>query len=219
MNESSMGKQGSVGNFVRSGAIAGGLSALLFTLIHDIFISDIWYSLVMMMVAGALCGSCIGWSYALLTEAPSTGSWWRFNMLYVALLALLGITSVLVFEPTTTIAALVEANAPPDKLISQALPLTALFTLLSAVLISLLYRQSWRHFGVILLTCVLLVLLLGLNVSVLGFVIIPRGSLYLVMEFFGLILILNVVYALVFMALERKRLLRNGRLPDFNQPI
>jgi MFS family permease len=199
-----------VGSSVRSGAIAGALAALAFAIIHDIFISDIWFSLIMMMGAGAICGLCIGWSYALLTEVPSTGSWWRYNMLYVALLILLGITSVLVFEPTTTMAALVAANAPPDKLIGQALPMTALFTLLAAVLISLLYRQSWRHFGVVLLTYTLLILLLGLNVSVIGLVSIPRGSLYLVVEFFGLILAINVVYAALFTALERKRLRSRG---------
>lgn len=206
-----------VGNSIRSGAIAGTLAALAFAVIHDIFISDIWFSLIMMMGAGAICGLCIGWSYALLTETPSSGNWWRYNMLYVALLALLGLTSVLVFEPTTTMAALVETNAPPDKLIGQALPMTALFTLLSAVLISLLYRKSWRHFGVILLTCVMLILLLGLNVSVIGLVIIPRGSLYLILEFFGLILAINVVYAISFAVLERKRLLKSNRRPAVNQ--
>jgi len=200
-----------VGNCVRSGAIAGALSALSFAVIHYIFISDIWFSLIMMMIAGALCGMCIGWSYALLVKIPTIGSWWRYNMLYVALLALLGATSILVFEPTTTMAALIAANAPPDQLIGQALPLTAVFTLLAAILISLMYRSSWRHFGVVLLNCVVLILLLGLNVSVLGFVTIPRGSLYLVMEFFGLILAINVIYSALFTALERKRLLSSVR--------
>ena len=204
-------KQG-IGSAVRSGAIAGAISAFVFAVIHHVFISDIWFSLVMMMGAGALCGLCIGWSYALLTKAPTLSNWWRYNMLYVALLALLGVVSVLLFDPSTTIAALVEANAPPDKLIGQALPLTTLFTLVAAVLISLLYRQSWRHFGVVLLTCIVLVLLLGLNISVLGLVHIPGGSLYLIMEFFGLILALNVVYAAVFTALERKHLLRKKYL-------
>ncbi len=209
-------KQG-IGRTVRSGAIAGAISAFVFAVIHHVFISDIWFSLIMMMGAGALCGLCIGWSYALLVKAPTVGSWWRYNMFYVALLALLGVASILMFEPITTIAALVKANEPPDKLIGQALPLTALFTLFAAVLISLLYRQSWRHFGVVLLTCTLLVLLLGLNVSVLGLVYIPRGSLYLVIEFYGLILALNVVYAAIFTALERKHLLRANAFPVVNQ--
>ena len=182
-----------VGNYIRSGALAGAISVFAFTVIHDFFISDIWFSLVIMLIAGALCGLCIGWSYALLIKAPSSGSWWRYNMLYVGLLFLLGIVSVLIFEPTTTIAALSAANEPPDQLIRQALPYTALFTLLAAVLINLLYRGNWRHFGVIVLTCTVLIFLLGLNVSVLGFVYIPRGSLYLVLEFFGLIVFIIII--------------------------
>ena len=205
----------SVGSYIRSGAIAGAVSAFVFAVIHHIFISDIWFSLIMMMAAGALCGLCIGWSYAFLVKAPSIGSWWKYNMLYVALLALLGVTSIFMFEPITTIAALVEANEPPGELIGQALPLTAVFTLLAAVLVSLLYGQNWRHFGVVLLSCTVLVLLLGLNVSVLGLVYIPRGSLFLILEFFGLILVLNVVYAAVFTALERKSMLS----PEYSATI
>jgi hypothetical protein len=203
-------KSGSTSHMIRSGAMAGAFAAFAFAVIHDIFISDIWSMLIIMLVAGALCGLCIGWSYALLANKPTAGSWWRYNLLYVGLLALLGILSILIFEPTTTMAALVEANAPPDKLIGQALPMTALFTLLSAIVISSLYRASWLQFGVIFLTCVLLIFLLGLNVSVLGLVAIPRGSLYLIAEFFGLILALNLIYAATFTILERKRLLRRG---------
>jgi hypothetical protein len=121
-------------NCVRSGAVAGALSAFAFAIIHDVFISDIWFSLVMMMVAAALCGVCIGWSYGLLVEAPSVGSWLRYNMLYVAMFVLLGAASVLVFEPVTTIAVLVAANEPPGELIRQAMPMTVVFTLATAAL-------------------------------------------------------------------------------------
>jgi hypothetical protein len=211
MNESNTREQNVAGSFIRSGATAGAASAFTFAVIHYIFISDIWFALVLMLIAGALCGLCIGWSYALLTQMPSTGSWWRYNMLFVGLLFLLGVVSVLIFEPTTTIAALSAANEPPDQLIRQALPFTALFTLFAAVLISLIFRANWRQFSVVLLTCTLLILLLGLNVSILGFIYVPRGSLYLVLEFFGLIVFINVVYATTFWILERKGLQNNKR--------
>jgi hypothetical protein len=199
---------------VRSGAVAGALSAVAFAIIHDVFISDIWFSLIMMMVAAAVCGVCIGWSYGLLVEAPSTGSWLGYNVLYVARFVLLGAASVLVFEPVTTIAALVAANEPPGELIRQAMPMTVVFTLASAALLSLLYGRSWSRFGAILLTCIVLVLLLGLNVSVIGLVAIPRGSLYLVAELFGLILAINVVYVAVFIALERQSLVGGSAVED-----
>ena len=194
--------------YVRSGAVAGAVSAFAFAIIHDVFISDIWFSLVIMMVAGAVCGLCIGWSHGLLVESPSIGSWLRYNLLYVAMFALLGAASELVYEPVTTITALIEANEPPDELFRQAMPMTLVFTLAIAALVSLLYGRSWRRFGAILLTCTVLVLLLGLNVSAIGLVYIPRGSLYLVLELFGLILALDVVYVAVFIALERKSFVR-----------
>lgn len=192
------------GRFARSGAIAGTVSAFIFVIIHHLFISNIWFSLIMMMVAGAVCGLCLAWSYALLVEVPSLGSWFRFNLLYVAMFLLLGTSSVLVYEPVTTMAALVAANEPPGDLIGQAFPMTAVFTLATAVFISLLYRRSWMNFGAVLLTCTVLVLLLGLNVSTIGLVDIPRGSFYLVMELFGLIIALNIVYMAAFIALERR---------------
>jgi hypothetical protein len=197
-------------NCVRSGAVAGALSAFGFAIIHDVFISDIWFSLIMMMVAAALCGVCIGWSFGLLVEAPSVGSWLRYNMLYVAMFVLLGAASVLVYDPVTTIAALVEADEPPGELIRQAMPMTVVFTMATAALVGLLYGRSWLRFGAILLTSTVLVLALGLNVSVIGLVYIPRGSLYLVLELLGLILAINVVYVAVFIALERKSLVGGG---------
>jgi hypothetical protein len=88
MQTRDISKEGA-GSYARSGAIAGALSTFVFAVIHYIFISDIWYSLIMMMIAGALCGLCIGWSYALLNKIPTLGNWWRYNMLYVALFTVL----------------------------------------------------------------------------------------------------------------------------------
>jgi hypothetical protein len=78
----------------------------------------------------------------------------------------------------------------------------------------LLHRRNWLRAGAVLLTCTVLVLLLGLNVSAIGLVTIPRGSVYLVAELFGLILALNVVYMAVFIGLERKSLISRGAGQD-----
>jgi hypothetical protein len=189
--------------FALIGAAAGSISALAFTIIHDIFISDIWFSLALMLVAGALCGACLSWSYALLVDEPNLKNWLGYNLIYDGMFVLLGLVSVLIFQPEVSMASLISANGPPEALISQAMPVTAIFTLLLAVVISLIYRTSWSRFGAVLLTCTVLVLLLGLNVSVIGLVSIPRGSWYLVLEMFALILTLNAVFVLAFVALER----------------
>ncbi len=201
-------------SYLWSGAVAGAISAFVFAIVHDLFISDIWFSAIFMMIAGAVCGLCLGWTYGLFFEAPTTGSWVRYNLLYVAMFVLLGAASVLVYEPVTTMAAVVTANAPPNELFEQAMPLTVGFTLAMSLSVSLLYGRSRWHFAAILLTSTLLVLLLGLNVSAIGLVYIPRGSIYVIGEMFGLILALNLVYVAVFIGLERKRFIRGKVTSD-----
>jgi hypothetical protein len=195
--------------FARSGAVAGAASTFVFTVVHHITISNIWFSFPFMLLAGALCGLGIGWSYGLLAERPSFAAWLRYNLVYVVMLMLLGLASVLLFEPVVSMAALMQTSGPPDALIAQALPMTLAFTLASAVVITLFYGRSRRHFAAILLTTTTLVLLLGLNISALGLVSIPRGSLILVAEFLGLVVLLDVVYAAAFIALEWSKLRRS----------
>jgi hypothetical protein len=177
--------------------------------LHDITISDIWAMAPIMLFAGAICGLCVGWSYSLLVDQHSIASWLKYNLLYVLMLILLGVISVLIFEPTMSFAALMALNGPPDQLIAQALPMTFVFTLLSSVVISFFYKRGWKEFGTILLTALILVLLLGLNVSAIGLISIPRGSLYLVAEFLGLVIFINLVYVVCFIAISGRAVTSN----------
>lgn len=92
------------------------------------------------------------------------------------------------------------------------MPLTVAFTLMSAVVLSLLYQCGWRGFVAILLANALLVTLLGLNVSIMGLVYLPGSDLYRIPELFGLILSIGVVYMALFAALEWKRLNRTIKI-------
>ena len=190
----------------RSGAVAGAGAAFVFVVVHHVFISNIWFSLPVLVVAGALCGVCLGWSYALVVDRPTPGSWFAYNAGYVVLLFALGAVSLLAFEPQATIAALVAADEPPGDLIAEALPMIATFTVLGAAVIGAVYARRLREWLAILLTAVVLVALLGLNVSVIGLVDIPTASWYLIAELLGLIVVLAAVFAVVFAALERRRL-------------
>lgn len=192
-----------VSTFARSGALAGAASTFVFTIVHHLLISNIWFCFPFMLIAGALCGLSIGWSYGLLARRPTAANWLGYNLLFVAMLMLLGLASVMLFEPVVSMTALMQANGPPGALIAQALPMTLVFTLASALGISLIYGLKQANFGAILLTTTALVLLLGLNISVLGLVSIPRGSFYLVTEFLGLVVLLAMVYAIVFIKLAR----------------
>jgi hypothetical protein len=191
--------------------VAGAVAALAFAILHDLLISDIWFSAIFMSIAAALCGLCLGWSYAQLVRHYSLRTWLGYNLLYLLLLVFLGVASVLLFEPVMSLAALMVLNGPPHGLIAQALPMTLLCTVVYAAAVSFYYGPGWRHFGLVLLAATVLVLLLGLNVSVLGLVSIPRGGLYLVAEFLGLIVFINVVYVMTFVALERQSLLVDSR--------
>jgi hypothetical protein len=61
-----------------------------------------------------------------------------------------------------------------------------------------------------------LVALLGLNISAIGLVVIPSGSLVVIAELFGLIVVLNAVYVLVFIMLDKtfKSTLTYPNIPD-----
>lgn len=196
------------GRLALSGALAGVASTFVFTIVHDIIISDIWFMLTPMLVAGTLCGALMSWSYGLLVTVASLRSWLGYNLIYVAMFGLLGVTSVVLFEPVTTMASVVTLNGPPTDLIDQAMPMTVVFTLGMVLLITLLYDRSWVKFVAVLLTCIVLVALLGLNVSAIGLVSIPSGAMYLIVELFALIVLLNVVYLAVFVALEWRLLYR-----------
>lgn len=190
--------------FLRSGAIAGAASALVFTIVHHLLISDIWFSLPIMATAGAMCGLCLAWTYGRLFAHPSLRSWVSYNLLFVGMFAFLGVASIAIYEPVTTVAVLLAANARPDELFGHATPLTATFTLVFAGFLCYRYGRTSLDYISILVTCVTLVLLLGLNVAVLGLVEIPLGSFYLIGELFALILVLNVVFAGGFWMLEQK---------------
>lgn len=138
------------GRYAFYGALAGVVSTLVFTIVHDIFISNIWFML---------------WPMA----------------------------------------AVVSLNGPPTALIDQAVLMTVLFTLGMAVVITLRYGRTLQHFLAVLLTCAVLVALLGLNVSAIGLVAIPNSALFVVAELFGLIVALNAVYAAIFVVLQWQR--------------
>jgi hypothetical protein len=199
----------SITAFVASGALAGALSALTFCLVHQLLISAIWFATVGMLFAGAISGACIAWSYALVVKNRTVRSWFRYNMVYVIILVVLGIVSLAVFEPVTTIAELLKSNKPPRALIGQALPVTILFTVCSAGLLILLNRPGWLGGVAILVTTLVIVLFLGLNISILGLVFIAKSSLYVIWEVVALIVVLALVYAVAMAYLWRVALRPN----------
>jgi len=189
-----------------SGAVAGAAAGFGFALVHGLMISDIWFSLPMLLIAGALCGLCLGWTYGLLFPSPDLAGWLKYNGLYLGMFALIAVISELIYKPVITLGELMAGGPAPVHLFAQSLPLVVVSTVGMAAIIYRLYGRSWEQFAALLVTCTVLVLLLGLNISLMGLVFVPAGSYYVIAETFGLILALDLVYAGVFAGLERKRL-------------
>jgi hypothetical protein len=191
--------------FIGTGALAGAISAFVFTALHQLLISAIWFAFPIMILAGVLCGACIAWSYTLVTSRPTARSWLEYNLYYLVVFVALGITSLAAFQPVTTIAALLAANAPPRELIDRALPVTGLFTLAVATLLIIRYRPGWRGACGVFVTTAVFVVILGLNISILGFVAVPRSELGVLLEVLVLLAAIIGVYAAAVMALGRSR--------------
>ena len=203
-------KADGIGRFASYGALAGVLATLVFTIVHQLLISPIWFAFPAMLAAGSLCGACLAWSYLSVARAPSQSGWLGYNLLYLFMLGALGCVSLLAFEPVTTIATLLATSEPPRALIGQALPMTGVFMVVAATLLGLVYRPSPRGILSILVTVVLMVLLLGLNISVLGFVDVPSGAAFVLLETFGLLLVLMLSYSIGILLLTGVRLARRS---------
>jgi hypothetical protein len=54
-----------------SGIVAGSLAAFGFAVVYGYLISQIWFSLPMLLFAEALCGSCLSATYRLICDTPS----------------------------------------------------------------------------------------------------------------------------------------------------
>jgi hypothetical protein len=134
------------------------------------------------------------------------GGWLFYNFIYLSMLFLLTAVTFVVFEPQTTMAAVMVDNGIYWDMIGRAMPVTAVFTLASAVVMTVIYGRSRKNLAVLTVTCSVLMLILGHNISAMGLVAIPRSGYYLVGEMLGLILAINAVYVLAFALLERKRL-------------
>jgi hypothetical protein len=188
--------------FPLTGAAAGAFSALVFMVVHDLLISDIWFSLIPMLLSGGLCGAAVAWTYAMLFPRPALAGWLSYNFVYVAMLVAMGLVSLLIYEPVATAAALIEAGGAPTELIRRATPLSAVSILFAAALLHRLWGRGIGQFLALLLSCTLVIVLLGLNVSVLGLVEFDSQGWVLVLYTYALTLLLNLVYLATFAGLE-----------------
>ena len=168
-------------------------------------ISPIWFAFPAMLVAGVACGASLAGTHGIVAPRPSVGGWLEFNGWFLLMFVCLGVTSQAAFTPVTTIAELLRAQRPPSELIGRALPLTGAFVVGASALLALRYRPGPAGVLAIVATTGLLVVVLGLNISILGFVLVPRSEAFVLWEVFVLLVTVLGSFSLVVLALGRGR--------------
>jgi hypothetical protein len=191
------------------GALTGVVVVLAFTIVHNVFIADIWFNVGPMLFAGALCGFSIAWSYRKGVTHHSTASWFRYGGLYAAEMIALGAVSLLVLRPRFTMAELLVADDAFEQLLSPSMPLIIGAMVVGTIVIWLYCGRRREALGPILVTQVLLVFLLGHQFAFLGLVE-SSSALLVVASGFALITVgLTAAFCLGMMgstmALERLR--------------
>lgn len=187
------------------GALAGAVATLVFTFVHRWMIGPIWFAFPAMLVAGAACGASLAGTFGIVGRRPGVRGWLEFNGWFLLIFVGLGATSQAAFTPITTIAELLRAQRPPSELIGRALPMTGAFVAGASALLALRYRPGPAGALAIVGTTALLVVLLGLNISVLGFVSVPRSERFVLWEVFALLVTIFGSFSLVVLALGRGR--------------
>jgi len=187
-----------------SGAIAGVVAVLVFTVLHQILINPIWWMFPIMAVAGAVCGLCVVWCYTVLVSAPSRRTWWGYISMYLVMFGLLTVASMILYDPVITIAEMLASPGGNPLPMSDTLALMAAVTVGWAGLMTRVYRGGWRGFGASLVTVTVLMLLLGFNLSTVGLVAIRREGWILLAEFFGYVVVLGGTFGLVHAGLVRR---------------
>lgn len=177
------------------GAAVGGLVAVGFAAVHDVMISDIWFNLAPMVIAGAGCGVSIVWSYRAATTAHGWHRWVAYNATLAALLVGLGGVSLLVLEPRVTMAELMVAADPLAVVIPPVVPLMAAATVVGALVIWLLFSQRRHAVVPVLATQLVLVILDGHNLAILGLVELTADALPRIGMFIGLTVGLAAAFA------------------------
>ena len=152
------------------GALSGVVVVFGFTVVHGLFISDIWFNVGPMMFAGALCGFCMTWSYRKGLEDHSTKAWFRYAGLYAAEMITLGAVSIAMLRPRFTMAELMVADDAFERLLPPSMPLMIGALVVGTLLVWLYCGRRWPALPPIVITQVLLVFLLGHQFAFLGLV-------------------------------------------------
>lgn len=195
------------------GALAGAVTVLGFAVVHAVWISDIWFNLGPMLVAGAACGACLAGSYDAVGD-HSTWRWLAYNAACAFLLVALGGMSFLVLEPEFTMAELMASENALAELLPPALPLMVAAAMAGTAALWMSFGRPSRAILPLFVAQALLVFLVGHNLAILGLVEMSSEMVVAVGEFVGLTVFLAAGFAagtMVLSRIEPRRVLRRRR--------
>lgn len=153
-----------------TGAIVGVAVVLLFTVAHDIFISDIWFMAGPMLFAGAASGLAIVWSYRAGIRTHSTVAWVGYSGLIALEMVALGFVSLAVLEPQFTMAELLVRDDAFDILIEPSMPLILGAMAAGTLGFWVYFGRRWAALLPVAVTQLIIVFLLGHQFAFLGLV-------------------------------------------------
>lgn len=187
------------------GAASGAVTVLLFTLLHDLLISDIWFNVGPMVVSGAVCGAVLVWSYRAAVGDHTPRRWLAYVGVCSGLLVTLGVVSLLVLEPRFTMTELLGNDDALGLLLPPALPLMGAATLAGTGVLWLWLGRPPGALLPLLVGQLLLVFFMGHNLAILGLVEMSSAVLVALAEFVGLTLLLGGLFAVGVLAAEAFR--------------
>ncbi len=193
------------------GAAAGVLATVAFTVFHDLWISDIWATFAPMLVAGALSGLSLAWSYSTVPGPDSARRWFGYNAVHVGLLLALGVVSLAVLDPIMSMAEIMASPDPLGDVLPPAVPLMAAAAVLGAAVVWLAYGRRPASLAPMLVTQAMLVFFIGHNLAILGLVDIPANERGRLLSFVGVTVFLGVSFAVIGQGLEAIRAWRSPR--------
>ena len=177
------------------------VSMAAFAVVHYLTISDIWFSLPIMAPLGAVVGAMLAWTFRVMGGPGRVGRWLAYCSCHLAVLISLGVVSLLVYEPVSNMRLLtgVLGIQEADRLVGEALPLLAVFTVVGSVAVTAIFGRAKWHVIPNLVTTALVMAFLGSNVVIIGLIELDTSATPALIELTGLTVVVVGVYAL-FMA-------------------
>ncbi len=154
-----------------AGVVGGAVGTLVFTTLHRFVIADIWGFFGPMLVVGILCGAAIATAYGVVAAHPSNRSWFGYTGLFYLLLGLLGLVSILIFDPVTELTSLLSTGGvPPRELIRHTFGLIIIFAVVSALILGLIFGDKKWHPLAMFPATLLVMFAFGSNIAAFGLV-------------------------------------------------